>query len=247
MKTAVVIPAHNEASTIADVASRACRQCDWVIVVDDGSDDDTAAQLEGLPVHTLRNESNQGKGASLRRGAIYAIEHGAESIITLDGDGQHDPEEIPRIIEASKRHPGFIVIGTRLSNRNNVPPMRNFANGMANFWISWAAGHPIADSQSGFRLYPAALWQEANPCHDRNHGFVLESELLILGSWLGYYTTPVIVESIYLPGARPSHYRPVTDTWSIIRMVGGKLLSRWMYPLGLLKSLGILPGPVHQR
>ena len=241
MNTAIIIPAYNEARTIAEVAERACGQAEWVIVVDDGSDDGTAGQLKEMPVTLLRNERNQGKAASLWRGAAHAIKHGAKTIITLDGDGQHQPEDIPRLIEASRYHPRHIVIGARLNERNNVPAIRNFANRMANFWISWAAGYPIPDTQSGFRLYPVEVWKKSNLHHDPSHGFVLESEILIQGSKLGYYSTPVPVDSVYIAGARPSYYRPIVDTWRITRMVGWSLICRGMYPLGLLKSLGILP------
>ena len=95
MNYAIVIPAYNEARTIRDVAGRALVQASLVIVVDDGSTDGTVAALEGMPIVVLRNDGNRGKAASLRNGADEAIKRGAGAIITLDGDGQHAPEDVP--------------------------------------------------------------------------------------------------------------------------------------------------------
>ncbi|MGH8471192.1 MAG: glycosyltransferase family 2 protein, partial [Gammaproteobacteria bacterium] len=100
-RIACVIPARNEAATIAEVAAGAYRHLGWVIVVDDGSVDGTADRLKGLAVTLLRNPSPRGKAASLFRGARVAIADGAQAIITLDGDGQHCPDEIPRVIDAA--------------------------------------------------------------------------------------------------------------------------------------------------
>jgi glycosyltransferase involved in cell wall biosynthesis len=152
---AVVIPAYNEARTIADVAQRALAQIEQVIIVDDGSDDATVEQLHGMPVTVLRHTANQGKAASLWTGMQHALTLGADAVITLDGDGQHRPEEIPRLLAAAQ-NPTAIIIAARLKGRTQVPRARRFANGMADFWIAWAAGYPLHDTQSGFRCYPAS-------------------------------------------------------------------------------------------
>ena len=110
-----VIPARNEAATIARVAAGALAGVATVIVVDDGSTDGTHGELEGLPVTLLRNEHNLGKGASLWRGMQHALALGAEGVVTLDGDGQHAPEDISRLLRAARAHPQDIVIGARLS------------------------------------------------------------------------------------------------------------------------------------
>jgi len=241
MSIAVVIPAYNEAATIADVVRRSCRQVGWAIVVDDGSDDATAAQLQDLSATVLRHERNQGKAASLWDGMQFALAHGAETVITLDADGQHCPEDIPRLLAASQRHPAALIIAARLKQRGQVPWLRRFANGMADFWISWAAGCPIKDTQSGFRLYPAAVLSRLQVAHDRRHSFVFESEILIEAARKGYYPIAVPIAALYSRQARPSYYRPLRDTVRITWMVTWKLLSRGLYPLGLLRSLGLLP------
>jgi glycosyltransferase involved in cell wall biosynthesis len=234
---AAVIPALDEAATIRAVAEGALRQAARVIVVDDGSADDTAARLHGLPVVLLRNASTQGKAASLWRGMEYALAHGVDAVITLDGDGQHDPADIARLIAAYRQSSGRIVIGARLSDRHKIPAYRYAANRFANFWIAWAAGYPIEDSQSGFRLYPASLLRRVLVAHDRGAGFVFESEILIEASRLGVASVAVPVAAIYPNSARPSHFRPVVDILRITRMVAWKLLSRGLHLRGLVDSL----------
>lgn len=236
----MVIPAYNEAATIADIVRRSRRQVDWIIVVDDGSDDTTASQLKDVPATVLRHERNQGKGASLWDGMQLALAQGADAVITLDADGQHRPEDIPHLLAASRRYPGALIIAARLQGREQVPSLRRFANRMADFWISWAAGCRIPDTQSGFRLYPAAVCQ-LPIAHDHRRGFVFESEILIEAARKGYYPRTVPVEARYARQGRCSYYRPLRDTVRITRMVTWKLLARGLYLRGLLRSLGLLP------
>ena len=238
----VVIPAYNEAMTIRDIALRVCRFADLVVVVDDGSQDGTVQALQGLPITILSNASNVGKGESLRRGARYALDKGVDVVITLDGDGQHRPEDIPLLLDARAVRPEAIVIAARLRDRRAAPALRRFANGFADFWISWAAGHPVRDSQSGFRLYPAAVFRSSAAT---TRGFTFESEILIDASRAGIYTVSVPIDTIYNKQSRPSHYRPTADTLRIVRMVAWKLLCRGLYPVGLARSLGLLGSARH--
>ena len=242
---AVVIPAYNEAATIRDVARRAAHQVKRVIVVDDGSTDGTAAALEGLPVTLLRYPRNRGKAASLWRGITRALEEGAEAVITLDGDSQHAPEDIPRLIALHERYPACIVIGSRLHERHKIPRSRYYANRVANFWIAWAAGYPIPDSQSGFRLYPAAVLRDVRVAHGPGAGFVFESEILIEAGRRGITSLAVPVAAVYGAHLRASHFRKVADVALIVLMVARKLLARGLSPAGLLRSLRpvALPAP----
>lgn len=241
MEIAVVIPAYNEAATIAEVVAAACGVGARVIVVDDGSTDATAEQLRQLPHHlpvtVVRHHANRGKGASLWEGMRHALAAGSDAAITIDGDGQHRAEDIPLLIAAAATHRDRLIIAARVRQRDRMPRLRRFGNGMADFWISWAAGWPITDTQSGFRLYPAALIRHLELAPLRAPGFVFESEVLIDATRAGFLPLAVPVDAIYHRGARESHYRPVADTLSIIRMVAGKLLSRGMYLRGLWRSL----------
>ena len=232
---AILIPAYNEAATLRDLAVRALKISPCVIVVDDGSTEDTARVVRDLPVVLLRNDVNQGKAASLWRGMQHALQLGAQAVITLDGDGQHAPEDIPRLIEASRGHARHIIIGARLKDVSVTPRIRHIANRIATFWISWACGQRLEDSQSGFRLYPASLLRVLSLRHDKSRGFVFESEALIEAARLGYRSLSVVIPAVYRPGARPSHYRH-GDSWHIGRMVAWRLLSRGFYPSGLYRA-----------
>ena len=237
MKVAVVIPAYNEARTIRDVACRALAQLKDVIVVDDGSADGTAAAVADLPVTLISNAVNLGKGASLWRGFAAAIAAGADAVVTIDADGQHCPEDIPRLLAAAGEHPGRIVIGARLWDKDKVPGLRYFGNRFANFWVAWAAGAPVADSQSGFRLYPAAVLKHVNVFHGPGARFAFESEILIEAGRAGVRSLAVPIAAIYPPNARASHYRSAVDTARIVRMITWKLVTRGFDLPALLRSL----------
>ena len=234
---ALVIPAYNEAATIRDLAERCLAIVRHVIVVDDGSTDGTAEQLHGLDLTLLRHPVNQGKAASLWDGMREARKWKVDGIATMDGDGQHLPEDIPRLLEQFRAAPGTIVIGSRLHEKANIPRARYNANRFANFWIAWAAGYPIIDSQSGFRIYPADLLERVTVAHRRAHCFVFESEILIEAGRVGIVSHPVPIAAIYLTSARASHFRPVVDIAHIVRMIAWKLVKRGMYLDGLLRSL----------
>lgn len=234
-KVAVVIPAYNEAATIRDVAERARAQGVRVIIVDDGSKDATREQVAELDLDLVANPANMGKAASLRHGMELALARGYDAVITLDGDGQHAPEDIPRLIHAARQVPNSIVIAARLRNCENSPKARLFANRFADFWISWASGLWIKDTQSGFRLYPAEVLKKVNVRHSRERGFVFESEILIEAARAGFGFAAVPIAAVYRPGARPSHFRPVADIARIVRMVAWKLLSRGLYLNGLAR------------
>lgn len=237
-KVFVVIPAYNEARTIADLVQRVVKVAGDVIVVDDGSTDETAELVSKMPARLIRHESNRGKGESLMTGFRAALESGADAVVTMDGDGQHPPETVTALIERAREAPGCIVTGNRLHDPDSIPKARYRANLQANFWISWASGHAIDDSQCGLRLYPKAVLEAVVAKPLRRGGFVFESEILIDAAAAGHRTVSVPIPALYDQEAmRPSHFRPVADIVAIIIMVAGKLLRRGMYPAGLWASL----------
>jgi glycosyltransferase involved in cell wall biosynthesis len=240
-KVWIAIPAFEEERTIRALAQSALELCARVIVVDDGSSDATAAQLQGLPLTLIRHPMNQGKAASLRSAFAFASARDAQCVITLDGDGQHDPADAADLLVAWLDHPDRLVIGSRLHDRSQFPPARYFANRFACFWISWAAGHPIADSQSGFRVYPKSVMAIA--LGDRVHGrrFTFESEILIEAADQGHRSLAVAIPGRYPANARHSHFRPVLDIAHIVVMVASRLLCKGMYLSGLWRSLRRAP------
>jgi glycosyltransferase involved in cell wall biosynthesis len=234
---AVIVPALNEEATIRAVVACALVHAGRVIVVDDGSTDGTAERLAGLPCVVLRNESNEGKAASLWRGARIALEQPVRGVVTIDGDGQHDPDDIPRLLAAAQREPRAIVVGSRLHARDEIPRTRYRANRFANFWIAWAAGCRIVDTQSGLRVYPREVFERLSVRHDRRASFVFESEVLIEAARAGMPICCVPVSVRYHAPARPSYFRPVADSVRIGVMVLSKLLARGFAFTSLLRSL----------
>jgi glycosyltransferase involved in cell wall biosynthesis len=241
----IAIPAYQEERTIRALAQEALARCPRVIVVDDGSNDGTRAQLQGLPVTLLAHAANQGKAASLCTAFEYALSQDAQCVIALDGDGQHDTADVPGLLAAWRHQPERIVIGSRLHDRAQFPPARYRANRFACFWISWAAGHPIADSQSGFRVYSSDVMRLALNGKGRSSRFTFESEILIHAARRGHPTLAVAIPGRYPVNARASHFRPVIDIAKIVVMVAGRLLVAGMAPRGLWRSLQpatVLPG-----
>lgn len=231
MNYAVVIPAYNEAATIHAIAKAALQYARYVIVVDDGSQDGTFTKVIDLPIAVLRNTDNEGKAATLWRGMQYALSLGVDGVITLDADGQHAPADISRLVALAERNRNCIAIAARTARPGAMPAVRYYANKIANFWISWACGYRVRDSQSGFRLYPARLLGQLDLAHDKARGFVFESEILIEAARLGVKSVMLPIAAVYHSGMRPSHYRHI-DSARITRMVAGKLMSRWLYPRG---------------
>jgi hypothetical protein len=217
---AVVIPAYNECATIRGIVERALACARTVIVVDDGSTD-----------------RNCGKGHSLWRGMQHALSLGLAGVVTLDADGQHAPEDIARLVAMARSHPRDIVVGARLLARETAPRSRRFANRAADFGIGWAAGQRLADSQSGFRVYPSSLLQRIDIAHDATRSFVFESEFLIAAARLGARCRNVPILTRYPNGARASHFHGARDVVRITRMVAWHLLRRGLHPAGLYRSM----------
>ncbi|KRD76924.1 glycosyltransferase family 2 protein [Lysobacter sp. Root983] len=215
---AVVIPALNESLRIRETVIGALAHCPNVIVIDDGSDDGTAECIADLPATVLRHPRRMGKGASLRDGFREALRRGYAGVLTLDGDGQHDPADLPRLLASAQRHPGCIVIGARLRKRASAPVYRRLANEFGDWGIGWGCGYRIADSQSGQRYYPAAVCAlDEVPGED----FVFEAQILISAARrLGTGVVSVPIESRYQQANdevrfRKSHFRPLRDLYRI--------------------------------
>ncbi len=254
MKSVLIIPAYNEGAVLGglvdEVLSGTSALIDEVIVVDDGSTDDSVARLpRDRRVRVIRHGRNEGKARALIDGMQLGIAAGADRIITMDGDGQHRPADIARLMRAADQHRRTIVVGARLADRGSIPSARYRANRFANFWIAWASGCPVTDSQSGFRLYPAEALRavlprlgQRYPAVDgsRRKGFVFESELLIECGHRQFETLAVRVPALY-GTARPSHFRPVADIAQIVIMVAGQLIRRGLYLPGLWRSLQTPP------
>jgi glycosyltransferase involved in cell wall biosynthesis len=218
----VLIPCFNEAASIGAIVDAVLTLDAPVIVIDDGSDDGTPDLVAMRSVTLLRHAVRRGKGEALRCGFREALRQGYESILTMDGDGQHLALDIPRILAAATEYPGHIVIGARLLDRAQQPGSRRRANAVADWGISWACGQPVADTQSGQRWYPrAALDLVDLPAQY----FVFEAAVLIAASRekkLGVVSVPIA--SRYHGEFRRSHFKPVRDVTRIALYTIGRVI-----------------------
>jgi len=218
---AAVIPCLNEAREITRVVKAVRQFVPMVFVIDDGSQDDTGVIARKAGAEVIRNTVPRGKGAALQIGWRQALERGFNWVLTMDGDGQHLASDIPAILEAHRRYPGSIVIGARLLEREQQPRGRRRANAVADWGISWACGRPVADTQSGQRLYPrAALDLVDLPAEN----FVFEAALLITACrerGIGVVSVPVA--SRYEGEFRLSPFQPVRDVTRITVYTVGRI------------------------
>jgi len=221
MKICAIIPAFDERPYIAEVVGGARRHVDTVVVVDDGSRDGTCEAAESAGAVCLRHEQNQGKGAALRSGLLYAQAHDFSHVLFLDGDGQHRPEDIPSLISAAERTGAGLVIGTRSFDRSAMPTQRYYSNSLGSKVASWLAGREILDSQSGFRLVRL----------DRLRGiklqatkYEIEMEMLIKLARAGCRIEPAPVTMVYDKGRARSKMKPIPDT---VRICLRSLWFRW--------------------
>ncbi len=208
-----LIPAHDEAPRIAGVVA-AAREHLPVVVVDDGSSDRTADVARAAGATVLEQRPNQGKGAALRTGFRRALDDGADAILTLDADGQHDPAEIPAFVAAWETEPRpDLVIGRR--DFRTMPFARRVSNVLGGRAFSWAVGQPIPDNQSGYRLVGRRI-VEATLASDEG-GFEFEVEMITTCIRLGGTIAWVPIRTIY--AGAPSHIRPLAHLRSFLRIV----------------------------
>ncbi len=207
---AFVIPVYNHERDVVQVIQKSLVYHIPVIVVNDGSSDGTSRALEELSGFTLINHPvNRGKGAALISG-FQEAQKVADWAITIDADGQHDPDDARNLMESAAEGGRSIVVGRRKGmSGQNVPWTSRFGRGFSNFWVFVSGGQRIADSQSGFRLYPLP---ECLNLSVKSRRFQFEVEILVKAGWKHIPVKEVAVNSVYRPGKeRISHFRPFVD------------------------------------
>ncbi|MCZ7648397.1 MAG: glycosyltransferase family 2 protein [Planctomycetota bacterium] len=210
-----IVPCYNEERSIERVVRSVRRHVGICIVIDDCSTDRTAHLAAKNGARVLRHETNLGKGMALRNGFALAQASGFQAAITLDGDGQHDPDEIPRFLEAYRQGDADIVLGNRMLRSDQMPFVRRTTNRFASWCITRMAGVPIRDSQVGFRLIRLDTWQALRLDGRR---FDLESEILIKALRAGARLVEIPIRTIYT-GAEESKINPLLDALRFFRVL----------------------------
>lgn len=215
-RVAVAIPAFDAAGALGDVVRRAREQVDEVLVVDDGSRDGTwrAAELAGA-TRVLRHRANLGKGAALQTAFAHLLQEGFDAVVTLDADGQHLPEEVPRLLEVWAQG-ADLVLGVRHELFGEMGQVRRISNRVSSRLISFAAGQVLSDVQTGFRLYTRAVLEAVGL---REPGFEAESAVVVRAVRRGLRVAVTPIRLGFADGRTTSHYRPVVDSMRIARAV----------------------------
>lgn len=236
---AFVIPVYNHPDRVWEVVAQVCAFDRPVFVVDDGSDPPLGEPPDGMgPVRVIRHSENLGKGAALMTG-FRAASDVATWAVTLDADGQHRAADAVNLVEAVAGRQRAIVVGRRtMMDGPHVPWTSQWGRRFSNFWVRRAGGPAVADSQSGFRLYPLPEIIELCP---RSRRFQFEVEVLVLAAWRGIPVIEAPVGVAYLPpGERVSHFKPWLDFWRNT-LTFTRLITRRVLVPGRLRRLAGRP------
>jgi glycosyltransferase involved in cell wall biosynthesis len=234
MHIAILVPVFNHSCTLRNVVQKILFAHHNVIVIDDGSTDLLVTHpaspehpLYEMPITYLRHSKNLGKGAAIMTGATEARCLGMTHIITIDADGQHDPTELSKFVEASENNPNAIFVGLRDFSSSTIPFSSRFGRSFSNFWYKVHTGHDIGDVQSGFRLYPLTVF-DAIVCNEKRYSF--EVEVLVRASWAGFVVEDIPI-SVFYPdkSKRISHFRPIMDNM-LISLLNTRLTVRSIMP-----------------
>jgi glycosyltransferase involved in cell wall biosynthesis len=204
------MPTYNNAGTLAPLLDDLQKLDACIIVVNDGSNDETQNILDSFPgIHSISYSPNKGKGIALRRGFKTAVDLGYDYAISIDSDGQHFVGDIPAFLECLGKNPGALIIGARNMDQSSVPGKSSFGHRFSNFWFKVETGIKIPDTQSGFRLYPV---RRLKSMHFITRRFEFEIEVIVRAAWNSIQVTSVPVSVYYAPaGERVSHFRPFAD------------------------------------
>ena len=199
----VLIPTYNNAGTLAQVISDVKEYASDVIVVNDGSTDNTAEILTAIEdIRIISYAENRGKGYALKLGLSKAYEWGYRYVITIDSDGQHYADDIAVFVERIEQSPDTLLIGARNLTADNMPSKNSFANKFSNFWFKIETGQSLSDTQSGYRLYPLEKLQNIRLITRR---YEFEVEIIVRAAWRGVKVENVPVKVYYAPTTSACH------------------------------------------
>ncbi|MBN2165434.1 MAG: DUF2062 domain-containing protein [Marinilabiliaceae bacterium] len=214
IKCCVIIPTYNNDKTLLDVIDDVKRYTSNIIVVNDGSTDSTVNILSGIEdITVVGYEKNKGKGYAIRKGFKHALYMGYHYAITIDSDGQHYANDLPVFIDEIKNNPNSLLIGSRFMEGQDQPGISSFANKFSNFWFGVETGIKLADTQSGYRLYPIKILESKKWFCSK---YEFEIEIVVRAAWQGMPVVNVPVHVFYPDrDERVSHFRPFNDFFRI--------------------------------
>ena len=234
----VIVPTYNNNGTIAAVIEDLKKYASDIMVVNDGSTDNTAEILSNIKdIQVESYPKNQGKGYALKYGLTLAYQRGYRYAITIDADGQHFADDLPVFIEHIEQKPDSLLIGARNLNADNMPGKNTFANRFSNFWYKVETGQTLSDTQSGYRLYPLGKIQNI---HFFTSRYEFEVEIIVRAAWRGVNVENIPIKVYYPPvEERVSHFRPFKDFFriSILNTVLVLIAFLFYHPWRFLKAL----------
>lgn len=238
LRGVVILPTYNNAHTLSKVIDDVRQYCEDIIVVNDGSTDDTHSIListEGITLVEYPDGQNRGKGHALKTGLRKASQMGYRYAITLDSDGQHYADDIPVFVNAIKERPDSLIIGARNLQADGMPSKNTFANKFSNFWFKIETLQTLSDTQSGYRLYPLKKIDNMRFFTPR---YEFEVEIIVRAAWRDVEVFNVPIKVLY-PEDRVSHFRPLHDFTriSILNTVLVLIALLYYYPKCFIKWL----------
>lgn len=237
---AVLIPTYNNGTTVSAVIDDVLQYCDSVIVVNDGSTDETQILLaQRKDIKFITYARNRGKGYALKTGFQQAQEMGFRYLITIDSDGQHYADDIPLFVEEIEKNPDVLIIGARNLEMTNMPGKNTFANKFSNFWFKVETGITLCDTQSGYRLYPLRQLENMRFITSK---YEFEVEVIVRAAWRGVEVKNIPIKVYYQESEkRITHFRPFRDFTriSVLNTFLVTVALLYYYPLLFIKSLNI--------
>lgn len=221
MKICVIIPVYNEADTIGSLVDAIKKKGLDIIVIDDGSTDNSGKIAFGCGAEVIKHGTRKGKGASLKDGFRYVLERDYEGAITMDGDGQHDPQDLDAFLSAINQHGVCVINGNRMNNVHNMPFVRRKTNQFMSFLISSVIHFRIPDTQCGYRYIHRSILKQLQLV---SNDFEIETEILMKACKQGFAIHSVPVKTIYRN--EKSKINPAKDTWRFFKYFIKELLGK---------------------
>jgi glycosyltransferase involved in cell wall biosynthesis len=240
-KACILLPTYNNHQTILEVIRKSLLQTNHVIVINDGSTDNTLAIIKDEPVQIVSYDKNKGKGYAIRQGFKYAIAEGYDYAITIDTDGQHYPEDCIHFLNELEKNEAAVMIGSRDLSHENVPGKSTFGRKFSNFWFKIETGKDMPDTQSGFRLYPIYKYKNSL-FFTRKYEF--EIEIIVRSAWQGLPIIAVPINVFYpTREERITHFRPFKDFFRISLLNTVLVLIAFLY----IKPRDLILRPIREK